>query len=595
MAAGLSLSAASAASEEAPEGIRIEAEDPAPRSGAKAVEMDEASGGKAMSSERAWEPLFMSEASGEGDEVTVHVRHRGGPINLKTGTVAEQTELGWVWDKPETLTWSSFGTFKRADLGEQLIIIRGEGGDAVVVDCVVLSGGGDAAPAAPDVPEEPQGSLPPEVPDADADAEPLRVSVMVDWEAPDGPAATAMHWALNDYSVKDPKKAAQPAFNEYVTEVAPAAVRIHHANLVNEWTDPKTRTWNAALMRECLDAAVGFGDAEVMFCINWWPEWLHAKEVLPSEKEAEFVRLCGELPGVLAEIGHPAASYEVTNELEGLYEKAGDLPRLWSLVERAAEALRAAAPDAAIGGPAMTWPKPSWLRSFLDHGVDHLDFVSWHNYGSGDASDPNEQVLGAAARLGGHARDAVAMLREADPEGRIKAYLTEFNVSWLWTTRDRRMGNSVGALFQAAVIGEMIQAGVDGAFVWHVQDNIYGLLGSDGERRGPAPLFVWGNRHLVGTTVPVLTNHPDAVGGIAVRHDDGGRALLLLVKAGRAIEVSANATLTAGGDPWKTVDFILPPGLEARDRDPADGLRVPGYTLVLLSTKPAAAVATASR
>ncbi|MEM1098644.1 MAG: hypothetical protein AAGH92_07640 [Planctomycetota bacterium] len=423
--------------------------------------------------------------------------------------------------------------------------------------------------------------LPPDTPDTERAPTPL--TVFVDWSRGVG-QLTADHWAINDYSVLKPDLAGQPAFNDFVSAVDPSMIRIHWANLADTWTDPVKRSWDADQIRARLDAAIGFGDAELMFCINWWPKWLHEGDVLPSEKEEEFVRLCAALPIVMREIGYPLAMVEVPNELEGKYERAGQLDRLWQLYIRCAKAIRAADPEVKIGGPALTWPKPSWVDGFIaSGGLAYSDFFTWHNYGSGEATDPNEDLFAAAERLGQHARfamDSVAEAGYADMPG----YLTEYNVSWTWTTRDRRMGNTIGAIFQALVVKNVGEAGASGAFVWHVQDNIYGLLKSDGTRRAPAELFLW-NRHLVGAMSPIASEDADLVEGIAVRGKDGHAAILLMVKADHSVEVHPNAFLSVDR-PWQTVEAIVPEGLEPPAWVPGEPNVLPGYSLLLLSTRP---------
>ncbi|MEO0515551.1 MAG: hypothetical protein AAF086_09730 [Planctomycetota bacterium] len=569
-------------------GHRVEAESPKPKSDCRVVAIADEPDGQAVTSDRAWEPVFVTSDLGDWTgKAKVWVRHAGGPINLKAQTGSSQTELAWVWSAPDAMTWSAFGTFNREQLGEGVVIIRSDKGspmiDAVVFEAVGAGdGGGGGGHAVEQAAADAVSSseLPTSIPDAQAPAS--NVSLFVDWPRTAGPI-TRTHWAVNDYSVLRPALSGQPAFNDYVAEVDPPIIRIHWANLADVWTDAATRTWDAAEMKTRLDEAVGYGDAEIMFCINWWPKWLHEGKVLPAEKEAEFVRLCAELPGVLRDIGHPAAMIEVPNELEGHYEKAGKLPQLWDLYKRCVKAIRDADPEVQVGGPALTWPKPSWMNSFVEHGgLDYADFFTWHNYGLGEATDPNEQLFAAAEKLGNHAVEAMQTLADAGHPD-MPGYLTEYNVSWTWTTRDARMGTNVGAVFQALTVKNIATSGASGAFVWHVQDNIYGLLNNDGTRRAPAELFTWAS-HLSGQMSPVVTEDAALIEGLAVRGDDGHQALLLLVKADHAVQVHPNATLEAD-QPWRTVEAIVPEGFDKPMWVPGQTNALPGYSLLLLSTR----------
>lgn len=562
-------------------GHRVEAESPKPKSDSRVVAVE---GIEGVTSDRAWEPVFSTDILGDwAGQARVWVRHSGGPLNLKARRDGEQHDLAWVWGSPVNMTWSSFGAFDRDKLGDGVVLIRGNQGSPVVDAVVFEPVGTDAAPVVPAVMNETAAAtdLPSAIPSRDAS--PIETSVFIDWSRSLG-AIAPEHWAVNDYSVIKDELAGQPEFNAYVDELDPAAVRVHWAEMTEHWTDPQTRAWDAAAMKANLDAAVGLHGADLMFNITWWPKWLHDGNVLPAEKEEEFIRLCGELPKVMREIGHPVAMIEVINEREGHYEKAGELPRLWSLYARCVEAIRASDPDVLVGGPALTWPKPAWVKSFIEHeGLAYSDFFTWHNYASGKATDSNEHVFAAADRLGRHAADTMQALADAGyPD--MPGYLTEYNVSWAWTTRDTRMGNNVGAVFQALVIKNLAEAGASGAFVWHVQDNIYGLLKSDGTRRAPADLFLWG-KHLVGDMHPVATQDTNAIEGMAVRRKDGERAVLLMIKSDRPVRVFPGDSLTSDG-PWRTVEAIVPEGFAEPAWAPGQPIDLPGYSLLLLSTAP---------
>ncbi|MEM6550568.1 MAG: hypothetical protein AAF750_00325 [Planctomycetota bacterium] len=578
------MSAGSANAEPAG-GHRVEAESPKPPSDSRVVEIED---GRAVTSDRDWEPVVVTDRLGDWTgRAKVWIRHAGGPVNLKAKVDGKQQELAWVWATPKEMTWSSFGVFERDSLGSGIVVIRGNKGpvtvDAVVFEPVKAEGGAQAAPA--EIPTGPQPAaargtdLPPEQPDATAPA--IDVSLFIEWSRPIGPI-TADHWAVNDYSVVKPDLAGQPEFNAYMRELTPSIVRIHWAEKMERWTDASTRTWDAEAMKANLDAAKGLHGTKLMFNINWWPKWLHDGSVLPAEKEAEFVRLCSELPGVMRRIGHPVSMIEVINEREGHYEKAGKLPQLWSLYARCAEAIRDADSEVLVGGPALTWPKPQWVESFIAHdGLSYSDFFTWHNYASGHATDDNASVFAAADRLGKHAADTMQALADAGyPD--MPGYLTEYNVSWTWTTRDRRMGNSIGAVFQALTVKHLAEAGATGAFVWHIQDNIYGLLAKDGSKRAPAELFLW-HEHLAGEMHAVASERPDAVEALAVRHANGGRALLLMVKAGQTVRLHPNDTLKADA-PWTTVRSIVPAGSPTPVWTPGQPVELPGYSLLLLST-----------
>lgn len=601
---GLSLGIHAAwADTDAPAGTLLEAEDPPPKSTNRVVGDAEASGGKAVESDKEWEPLFVAESDRwpEGETLTVWVRHRGGPIQLKSSANGKATEHKWVWKKPVEWTWTKLGNYPRADLGDRIIIIRGQTKDddpTPTIDCVVLAT--PDTPAHAPEPENaagitPAGPLGPanaaeagveggdtgdysNIPDADAP--PLEVSLTIDWDSPAGPI-TKPHWGVADYSILKPSLAGQTEFNDYLRAVNPDLIRIHHAKMADTWTDEATRSWDVEKIKQAFTDADGYGDAPIMLCIASWPTWLHDGKTLPEEKRAEFVALVGELVNVMAdEVNRPIAYWEPLNEKDNNYEKAGQLDELWSLFNELAAEIRKQDPDAKVGGLAFTWTKPAWIKPFLEQSGDHIDFLSWHNYATGSLEESNASVFSKIDdNIVKNARFALDQLA-AHPRGdEIETYLNEYNISWTWTTREPRMGNNIGAIFQAMVVKRMAELGVTGATVWHVQDNIYGLLTSDGQWRSPADLFVWGNNHLVGEMATVASDQPDAVEALAVTADNGSRSVLLMVKAGQKV-ILPNPAMDWSARAWQinadgAGEVDLPQNMAT--------LELPGYSLTFLT------------
>ncbi|NJL30666.1 MAG: hypothetical protein HC898_02995 [Phycisphaerales bacterium] len=111
-----------------------------PPSTVQVVEAAGASGGKAVTSGKEWEPIFALPLPAEGQRFEIHFRHLGGPIQLKSVIDGKQKEHNWIWDQPEQWKWSSFGTYTREQLGTSIVLIRG-GKTTIepVLDCVVLT------------------------------------------------------------------------------------------------------------------------------------------------------------------------------------------------------------------------------------------------------------------------------------------------------------------------------------------------------------------------------------------------------------------------------------------------------------------------
>jgi hypothetical protein len=77
----------------------VEAEK-SPASDSKVVADAKASGGKAVSNGKSWQPLATVPTPGSGEEITVSIRHKGGPVQMKVVSGDVQNAKDWVWDKP---------------------------------------------------------------------------------------------------------------------------------------------------------------------------------------------------------------------------------------------------------------------------------------------------------------------------------------------------------------------------------------------------------------------------------------------------------------------------------------------------------------
>lgn len=78
-----------------------------------------------------YNPVLQTDVPEGSDSLTTWIRARGGSYQLKAiaPETAEQTELVWLWEMGPTWTWRKFGTFSKEQLGEQILVIRGEDND----------------------------------------------------------------------------------------------------------------------------------------------------------------------------------------------------------------------------------------------------------------------------------------------------------------------------------------------------------------------------------------------------------------------------------------------------------------------------------
>lgn len=558
---------------DAPQGILIEAETNKPTGDNKIVEVEGASGGKAVTSAADWQIVFDAPLPA-GAGFQIWIRHKNGPLALKINQDGKVQD-NWIWKSPENWAWTDAGIFSREQLGERLRIQR-ERGDkpASLLDAVVF------APAAIKV-------LPPFEPDDQA--APVAVNATVDWNKTVG-AMRPMLWGWNDYEVTDPQKANDPVYQKLLADLQPPLVRIHHGGFSDSWTRAQTKTWDEAKIKAGLEASTGFKGAKIMMNVSHWPGWLSDQSTLSPEKEDEFARLCGDLVKVLQRLNYRVDYWEMTNEYDEAYEKAGKLDDLWRLFNKIAVEVRRADSKAKVGGPALRWAKPLWVEGFFKNCGQNTDFFTWHNYASGDIYDSNEMVLDRPAQIAGYTEAVRAAAQKWAPNRKMEFFLSEFNIKWVWNPIERRHGNNIGALFQASTLRRIALAnngqGIDGVMLWHAKGNSYGFIGGDNEKRSPYYLYLWGTKYLTGSIANHSSDDEKSLEILPIIQEDKTRSLLLIAKANRPIKIpNGAALLPVNGGQKLQVQRIDAKGFSENIEMPKTGdWSLPGYSITLLKT-----------
>ena len=222
-------------------------------------------------------------------------------------------------------------------------------------------------------------------------------------------------WGINDSELYDPKRAADAKYQKLLGDLDAPFIRLHHAGSSDDWTNAQTRDWDVEKIKASLNNSSGYGDAKIMVNIANWPGWLSKSEILEPDKVPEFAALCARLVKVMRDDAkYPVAYWEITNELDNKYEKAGKLDDLWKLYNAVAAAMRREDSTAKLGGPALTWAKPIWVEGFLKNCSD-VQFVSWHNYGTGDLYETNADIYEkVGSNVGDNARAALNLVKQYD-------------------------------------------------------------------------------------------------------------------------------------------------------------------------------------
>lgn len=372
-----------------------------------------------------------------------------------------------------------------------------------------------------------------------------KLNLKIDWNE-ETYVLTKKHWSVNDYEILHPQKVVQTGLVDYARKISPAIIRIHQAQIADTWSDEILHTWNYERIAASFNAArKAYGNAVVLLNpICRWPKWLTTKEGLTSEQADKLVEMCRDLAIFIKQ--HPewnVGYWEILNEGEQYWEDNDILPEYWNLFNRIAGAVKEVLPEMKIGGPALTWPKPMWLLSFLDCCGKNIDFISWHNYGSGNPEVQTSQILSesvsAMAEHAAYVRQECAK-RNLD----LEYFLTEYNVQWVWTPFDVRHANNEGAVFQASVINHLAPL-TDGICVWHLKGHSYGLIDDNNIIRATGQLYLWGNEYLTGSVKKYVSDNQQ-IEVIPVVNDNGRKAILLINKS------------------IQSVDFTVKPGLGIR-------------------------------
>ena len=542
---------------DAPDGTLFEAENYA---NANVIEAAGASGGKAVKSDNDWQPL-VSIPLPEGEAWKVWVRRRGGPFTIKT-----KNGDRWNWNKPGKFEWQETDVFGRDELGGKFLTIgRNDGGkkdDSAQIDAIVL------APAV-------KRDLPADKPDPKL--EPAKVEASIDWSKPAG-TISPLQWGINDDQVIT-AKSADAGYQSALKTLDAPLIRIHNAGMMDAWTRADTRDWDVAKIKAAFAGSTGYGDAPLMMNLTWAPSWMGGKKVLSEAQEDELAALWARLIVIMRdEVKRPVAYWEITNEWESDYEKAGKLDDLWRLYNKCALAMRREDPKAKLGGMAFTWAKPTWITGFLRN-CDDVQFVSWHNYGTGDLYESNADTYKKVdSNVGGNARGALELVKQYDKGRDLQTFLTETNVKYTWDPYERRHQNAVGSVFHALVVKEMAQTGVTGTLLWQQRGQAYGsLVGGDNKTYPSYTLYGWGPKYLSGQMASATTSDAAQLEVLAVTNKAGRKAVLLINKAPRTLQVGAASKLLPGVKSAERIDS------EAAGAKVEMGeLSLPGYSLTLL-------------
>ena len=520
-----------------PSSTLVEAE-AAPRG---AVKTDPAaSGGKYVSVAGDYQPLVTAPVpAGTADAAfTIWIRRRGLSSQLKGTPGGSQKELRWLFDKPARFEWASFGRFRRSELGDTVVIIRGPGKDAdeasAGVDAVLFAAHSGFDPNKP-----PRNTAP--------------VAVRVDWSKPLG-ATTARSFAINLFNGFNPEQTQGRAYKDNLAYLGVGLVRFHHAGVMGDsrtkdgLIDEANRRWDADKVKRALGVRFGTNPARLVN-ISGWPAWMDTDKDgrLDADQSDRYAALLADLVRLVNKDAKLGVRYwEVTNEKDDAYfttfhtnggwgplkdpARPDRVEDLAAIFNKCAVAMKRVDPTIRVGGPAAARPDliPFHTR-FVKGTLPNLDFFSFHAYASGSADTSDQEVYDRAAGIGKYTGAIVEMLKRESPNRRVPVMLGEYNVSWTWETRDPRMTNHKGGVFDALTMVAAASAGADSTQAWNEKDGIYGKTDPRDGRRPGAHVFHLFNTFFVGSRVASASGDDRRVVAFAVASPAQRRRALLLI------------------------------------------------------------------
>ena len=170
-----------------------------------------------------------------------------------------------------------------------------------------------------------------------------------------------------------------------------------------------------------------------------------------------------------------------------------------------------------------------FITRFAAATAPHLDFFSYHAYASGSKYDSDTQIFDRTEFFGGATNRIVAILKGAILKRPIPVFFDEHNISWIWETRDPRMTNVKGAIFDVLTMVSAVTNGADCTLAWSEKDGIYGKMDDSYHPRPCMRTFALFNRYLVGSLASAATSAPEAVVACAVQSAAPSRKSVLLI------------------------------------------------------------------
>ncbi|MGF1529984.1 MAG: hypothetical protein ACFCU4_01330 [Puniceicoccaceae bacterium] len=579
----------------------VEAEDH-PAAESEVLQDGGASSGAYLHNPRVYHPLLIHPVPDSRDPFDLWVRVRGQAVQLK-GIQAggAQKEFNWLFDSPPQWTWLRFGSFSRSDLGEQILILSGPGAEdsRSGIDAIAFRPVGSPAPGTTNLTGAPSletaalaGGIATKPSAQKSALTSLRIARL-----PEPKQSTPHQFSVAIFQGFKPEVTHDPRYQEAVAYLKSGTLRYHYAGMAGDsrknpaaLTRPDLQDWDREKLLHTMAPPLGDG-ARRVFNISSWPSWMDADRdgFLDSDQFDSFAEFCAEAVRILnIEGGLGIEYFEITNEKDGRYwvdlRRAGLPDRLLELADiynRAAVAMKAVDPSIKTGGPSIM--RPDYLddiEAFAAATLPNLDFLSVHAYASGDLNESDASIYDKSRRIGQHLRDIRERLDKIDPQNSVEIHLNEYNISWTWETREPRMTNHKGAVFDALCFIEFVHAGLDVGNAWNEYDGIYGKIGHNFELRPAAHLFHLANTHMIGAVLDAQTDTEHLLEILAVEKSPNGLHLMVVNRTDFPQQLSLRQPSSFSVTQWQRIDESgLHQGSSEPSLNQASGVSLPRHSV----------------
>jgi Glycosyl hydrolases family 39 len=446
---------------------------------------------------------------------------------------------------------------------------------------------------------------------------PPKIITTVNWNAVKG-AVTSLGFGVNAFQGFRPTSFNSAVYQRNMLAIKPGLIRFHNGSALQDSSTPDglintaSKSWDAHKVKSALAASFAtFGQRQPQRMINipTWPDWMDADRdgFLDRHQFDNYARLCANLVKIVNQDSRFKVKYwEVMNEKDDLYftqlhsnggwgelkdaTKPDRLNEAIAIYNKVALAMKQVDPKIKVGGPGISRPdlQPFYIP-FIKGTADRLDFFTYHFYATGSAATPDKEVFDATSNIGDYTTAIVRALTANSPNRKIPAMLGEYNISWTWETRDPRMANHKGVVFDALSMVKSLSNGAVATLAWNEKDGIYGKMDDRNKLRSGGHFLKLMNQLTIGDYVATSTSNKQAIETFAVRNLDlGYRSCLIINRSERSEQIQVKFTDWSPTRPTLTMHLLSSSGYIKKIvnwSDIRDNLAAPANSVIFLNFK----------